>query len=144
MADELEPVRVLSEDECWALLVEGDFGRLALSIGDRPEIFPVNYTAVEGGILLRTAEGTKLFGVTVNHFVAFEIDDHTATDGWSVVAKGQARALQAEADIAEAEKAPLVPWIPTVKRNFIRIDVEEISGRRVTFGPEPEPGLEAS
>ena len=36
MADERGLVRELSDDECWALLVEGEFGRLALSIGDRP------------------------------------------------------------------------------------------------------------
>ncbi|HEU0183180.1 MAG TPA: pyridoxamine 5'-phosphate oxidase family protein [Agromyces mariniharenae] len=144
MADERESVRVLSDDECWALLVEKDFGRLAVSIGDQPEIFPINYTTVEGGILVRTAEGTKLFGVTVNNRVAFEIDDFGATDGWSVVLKGRARALESEAEIAEAEQASLVPWIPTVKRNFIRIAVEEISGRRVTFGPEPEADLDAS
>ena len=99
---------------------------------------------VEGGILMRTAEGTKLFGVTVNNRVAFEVDDYGANDGWSVVLKGTARALETEAEIAEAEASSLVPWIPTVKRNFIRIDVDEISGRRVTFGPEPEPDLDAS
>ena len=144
MADEREPVKVLSDDECWALLVEKDFGRLAVSIGDQPEIFPINYTTVEGGVLLRTAEGTKLFGVTVNNRVAFEIDDYGATDGWSVVIKGRARALETAADIAEAEEASLVPWIPTVKRNFIRIDADQISGRRVTFGPEPEADFDAS
>jgi nitroimidazol reductase NimA-like FMN-containing flavoprotein (pyridoxamine 5'-phosphate oxidase superfamily) len=144
MADERGLVRELSDDECWALLVEGEFGRLALSIGDRPEIFPVNYAAVEGGVLLRTAEGTKLFGVTVNQHVAFEIDDHTATDGWSVVVKGRAHALETQAEISDAEQAPLVPWIPTVKRTFIRIDVEEISGRSVTFGPEPDAEVDAS
>ena len=144
MVDERDLVRELSEDECWALLVQGDFGRLALSIGDRPEIFPVNYAAVEGGVLLRTAEGTKLFGVTVNQHVAFEIDDHTSTEGWSVVVKGRAHALETQAEISEAQEAPLVPWIPTVKRTFIRIEVEEISGRSVTFGPEPEPDLDAS
>ncbi len=144
MAEEREPVKVLTDDESWALLVEKDFGRLAVSIGDQPEIFPINYTTVEGGILMRTAEGTKLFGVTVNNRVAFEIDDFGPTDGWSVVVKGRARALESEAEIAEAEESSLVPWIPTVKRNFIRIDVDEISGRRVTFGPEPEPELDAS
>lgn len=144
MAEEREPVRVLSDDECWALLVEKDFGRLAVSIGDQPEIFPINYTTVEGGVLLRTAEGTKLFGVTVNNRVAFEIDDYGSTDGWSVVIKGRARALESEAEIAEAEEASLVPWIPTVKRHFVKIEADEISGRRVTFGPEPEPEVDAS
>ena len=137
-------MRSLSEDECWALLVETDFGRLALSIADSPEIIPVNYTTVERGLLIRTGEGTKLFGMTVNSRVAFEIDAFDAATGWSVIVKGTARRLETAEEIAEAEEASLVPWIPTVKRNFVRIDVDEISGRHVTFGPEPEPGLEPS
>lgn len=138
MADPNALIAELSEDECWSLLVANEFGRLAVSIGDRPDIFPVNYHASDGSILFRTAEGTKLFGITVNHDVAFEIDDHAGADGWSVVVKGRARALETAADITEAEKAPLHPWTATVKRNFVRIDVSEVTGRRVTFGPEPE------
>ena len=58
--------------------------------------------------------------------------------------KGRAHALETQAEISDAEQAPLVPWIPTVKRTFIRIDVEEISGRSVTFGPEPDAEVDAS
>ena len=138
MADPAAPLAELTEDECWALLVAGRFGRLAVSIGDQPEIFPINYHAADGSILFRTAEGTKLFGIVVNRSVAFEIDDYDAETGWSVVVKGTARVLATEAEISEAEAAPLTPWSATVKRNFVRIDVAEVSGRRLTFGPEPE------
>ncbi|WP_353810196.1 pyridoxamine 5'-phosphate oxidase family protein [Agromyces sp. SYSU T00194] len=139
MADNGGPIVELSAEECWALLVENELGRLAVSIADQPEIFPVNYAAADGGILIRTAEGTKLFGVTVNHRVAFEIDDRSEHEGWSVVAKGNARTLEHEDEIAAAEQEPLTPWIATVKRNFVRIEIDELTGRRVRFGAEPEP-----
>jgi len=138
MADDTAPIAELSEDECWALLVSRDFGRLATSISDQPDVFPVNYYASDGSILFRTAEGTKLFGLVVNRLVAFEIDDHDAETGWSVVVKGRARVLATEAEIAEAEAAPLNPWAATVKHNFVRIDVAEVTGRRLLFGPEPD------
>ena len=59
MGEQRELVRHLNEDECWALLAEKDFGRLAVSIAGQPEIFPVNYAASDGAIYLRTAEGTE-------------------------------------------------------------------------------------
>jgi nitroimidazol reductase NimA-like FMN-containing flavoprotein (pyridoxamine 5'-phosphate oxidase superfamily) len=138
MADPTAPLAELSEDECWALLVAKSLGRLALSISDQPEIFPVNYHASSGSILFRTAEGTKLFGMVVNRAVAFEVDDHDGETGWSVVAKGRARVLVTESELAEAEAAPLRSWSATVKRNFVRIDVTEISGRRIMIGEAPD------
>ncbi|MCE7483366.1 pyridoxamine 5'-phosphate oxidase family protein [Microbacterium profundi] len=135
---EAEKIKELSVDECWALLSTAVFGRIAVSIAGHPDIFPVNYVAGEGKLTFRTSEGTKLFGVTVNESVAFEVDDHTETEGWSIVVKGTARTLQSESEIAEAETLQLRPWIPTVKRNFVRIDVNDITGRRFIFGPEPD------
>lgn len=137
MADPEKLVADLSEDECWALLVSNSLGRLAVSISGRPEIFPINYHADDGSILFRTAEGTKLFGLTINRDVALEIDDYDGANGWSVVAKGHARVLSTSKELEEVASVDLVPWIPTLKHNFVRIDVNAVSGRRVTFGPEP-------
>ena len=141
MADPHVPIAHLSDDECWALLVSNSFGRLVVTIGGRAEIFPVNYHAGEGSILFRTAEGTKLFGLTVNRDVVFEIDDHDGATGWSVVARGEARVLTTTEELSEAQAAPLEPWTATVKRNFVRIHVTEVSGRRASFGPEPDTAL---
>ncbi|QTX04449.1 pyridoxamine 5'-phosphate oxidase family protein [Agromyces archimandritae] len=138
MSDPHAIVTELSENECWALLVAGEFGRFAVAIGSRPEIFPVNYRASDGSILIRTAEGTKLFGVGVNDEVAFEVDDYTATEAWSVIVRGRARVLESPAEIAEAERVQLRPWARTPKTRFIRVDAAEVTGRRFTFGSETE------
>lgn len=132
------PISVLSTEESWELLGAATYGRVALSVGGQPDIFPINFYAGEGRIVFRTAEGTKLSELTVNENVAIEADDHTDEGGWSVVAKGTARVLVSTRDIAAADELPLTPWIPTLKYNYVEITVGEISGRRFLFGPEPE------
>lgn len=134
---ESDPVLGLSDRESWNLLSGVSLGRLATSIDDQPDVFPVNFAVQRGTILLRTAEGTKLMGATLNDRVAFEADDHDVEGGWSVVVKGRATVLTSSADIAEAERAQVLPWTSTAKHRFVRIVPTEISGRRFRFGGEP-------
>ncbi|MHC5796406.1 pyridoxamine 5'-phosphate oxidase family protein [Lacisediminihabitans sp. FW035] len=131
-------VHVLSEAECWQLLDGSSFGRLAVSVGNQPEIFPVNYYADGRTVLFRTAEGTKLLELTINSLVAFESDSYTDTDAWSVVVKGRARVIESQPEIFAADQLPLAPWIPTLKYVYVRIEPTELSGRRFDRGPEPD------
>lgn len=136
-----EPITILSGDECWQLLSGESLGRLATSVGGQPEIFPVNFVVQNQTVLFRSAEGTKLITALINKVVAFEADRHDAVGGWSVVVKGEAHVLEIAADIQEAEDAHLRPWVPTLKLRFVRIMPSEITGRRFTFGPEPDREL---
>ena len=133
------PVTVLGEDECWSLLSSLSLGRFVTCLDGRPEIFPVNFVTQRPTVLFRTAEGTKLFGAATHPFVAFEADYHDAplTYGWSVIIKGRAHVLSANADILDAEEAPLRQWIATLKPLYVRVIPLEITGRRFKFGPEP-------
>ncbi|HZK58775.1 MAG TPA: pyridoxamine 5'-phosphate oxidase family protein, partial [Cryobacterium sp.] len=90
------PVEILSEDECWELLLSASLGRLGLSVADEPEIFPVNFVAADKRLVFRTAEGTKLLELTVNNRVALETDGVGRDEAWSVVVKGTARVLEKE------------------------------------------------
>ncbi|MEO9328258.1 pyridoxamine 5'-phosphate oxidase family protein [Gordonia aurantiaca] len=132
------PVQVLGPEEAWELLGSGEVGRLATCVGGVPDVYPVNYHAADGKIILRTGEGTKLSELAVNDRVAFETDSYTDDGGWSVIVKGQARILTGVREIEEADKLPLHPWIPTLKYNYVEIAVDEITARRFEFGPEPE------
>lgn len=133
-----EPVREMDRDECRELLKQGTLGRLATAAGGEVDIFPVNYFSDGASILIRTAPGTKLLELTVHAAVAFETDGYTADEAWSVVAHGRARQLESQTEIDEAERAPLQPWIPTLKYRYVHIDVERITGRRFERSPEPE------
>ncbi|NNG98912.1 pyridoxamine 5'-phosphate oxidase family protein [Gordonia araii] len=131
-------VEILSEDEAWELLGTRQLGRLATSVDDQPEIFPINFYATGGKIYFRTAAGTKLAEIAVNNRLAFEADRTDDTGGWSVIAKGHAKILVSTHDIAEADKLPLHSWVPTLKYDYVEITVDEISARRFTFGEEPD------
>ena len=68
-------IEILENAECWDLLREHQVGRLAVDIAGRPDIFPINYLVHGGGILFRTAPGTKLAGaipVSYTHLRAHE------------------------------------------------------------------------
>jgi nitroimidazol reductase NimA-like FMN-containing flavoprotein (pyridoxamine 5'-phosphate oxidase superfamily) len=133
-----EPVTILSEAESWSLLTSVALGRLVTLVAGQPEIFPINFVTQRHTVLFRTAEGTKLSSIAMNDRVVFEADDHTVAEGWSVIIRGSAEILETQADIAEAERAQLLPWTATLKLRYVRVVPLEISGRRFRFGPEPE------
>lgn len=127
---------VLSEEESWNLLSSRTLGRLVTCVDGYPEIFPVNFVVQRRTILFRTADfATKLFTVVLNAHVVFEADDYNVSEGWSVVVKGIAAALNTSEEIAEAERAQLLPWTAGSKPRYVRIDPSGISGRRFRFGP---------
>lgn len=134
-----DPVIALAEEQCWGILAGHKVGRLVTVVNQTPEIFPVNFVLDGHALVFRTAEGSKLFSLTVNQRVAFEVDGWDATGGWSVVVHGTAEEITHADEVAHAEKLPLRPWIPTVKTHWVRVHVEEITGRQFVFGPEPEP-----
>ena len=133
-----QPVAEIPEDECWHLLASRALGRLVTSVAGQPEIFPVNFVVQRKTLLFRTGEGTKLLSTVLNSRVAFEADDHTVEEGWSVVVRGRAQEMKTSEEIAEAERAQLLPWTATTKRHYVRIIPYEITGRRFRFGSEPE------
>ena len=58
-------LELLDEDEALELLRHGEVGRVGVTIGALPAIFPVNYRLLDGAIVFRTAPGTKLAAATV-------------------------------------------------------------------------------
>ena len=132
VADEPGPgVTHLAVNVCWALLRSHEVGRLAVSIADRPEIFPINYVVDHGTVVFRTAEGTKLAGA-VQRDVAFEADGFEPDTGeaWSVVVKGRGEEVARVHELFDTVDLPLFPWHAAPKQRFVRIVPDEVSGRR--------------
>ena len=123
-----EVVTELTLEECWQMLRDEEFGRLAYRLVDEVHITPINY-AVDGGTLLfRTAEGNKLLAVAMGSEVAFEIDRYGEESARSVVVRGSARLLP-EDEAHRADNLPLRPWVPTLKYNVVEIQPNVVSGR---------------
>ena len=124
----LEVVTELPELDCWELLREQEFGRLAFHLANEVHIVPINYLVDGQNLVFRTAEGSKLLGVTMNQDVAFEVDRYDETRAVSVVVRGKARELEgAEAD--RAEQLPLHSWVPYDKFSLVVIEPTEVTGR---------------
>jgi nitroimidazol reductase NimA-like FMN-containing flavoprotein (pyridoxamine 5'-phosphate oxidase superfamily) len=135
---------VLTEPQCWELLRRSDVGRLAVGIGGRPDIFPVNHVVDHGTIVFRTAEGTKLAAAVLGRAVAFEVDGYDPRHGsaWSVVVKGRAVEIERVHELLDANDLPLFPWHTAPKPRYVRIEPAEVTGRsfaavrrQVTAGP---------
>jgi uncharacterized protein len=130
-ASQTPDIEILSPDDCWALLRASVVGRLAVTVGGSPDIFPVNPVVDHGTIVFRTGAGTKLAGAK-GHDVAFEVDGYDAETAraWSVVVKGRAYEIWEVEETLRALRLPLYPWQPGRKPRFVRIEPESVTGRR--------------
>lgn len=137
--DEHRSFDVLSEGECLWLLERTYLGRVGVTIGALPAIFPVNYVMHEGQVYFRTDGGTKLSAALRGSAVAFQIDsfDTRYHHGWAVqaigmaevVPEGEARRLLGVLDVE--------PWAPGPHEHLVRIHPEFLSGRRIGFAHQP-------
>lgn len=131
-------LELLSDDDCRSLLAATAVGRLGFVERGGPVILPVNYTVDGRSIVLRTGEGSKLSTAMMQRPVCFEIDDWdpVAHTGWSVLAKGVSDEVLDDDEIARLDRLPVRPWSrPDLRSHWIRIMVEELTGRRIVPVP---------
>ena len=126
----LNDITELSESECWGLLRQAPYGRLAVAINGHPDMFPINHLIDGNTIVFRSAAGTKLAAAVLGRAVAFEADGYDDEMAWSVVVKGHARIVERLDEYLEAEQLPIMPWLAGPKPNIVRIEPGEITGRR--------------
>ena len=90
-----EGLELLEEHEAFGLLSAGEIGRIGLNVGGVPAIFPVNYRAIDGAVVIRTSPGTKLSAAAAGAIVASRSTRSTSErrEGWSVLVVGQAEVL---------------------------------------------------
>ena len=133
-----EGLEVLTEEESLRLLGTGELGRVGVTVGALPAIFPVNYRVVGEAIVFRTAPGTKLSAAADGAVVAFETDHYDTVDrtGWSVLVVGRSEVVH-DLDMAfKVLDAGLEPFAPGVRTAIVRIAPEFVSGRRIVREPD--------
>ena len=126
-------IGVLDEAECLELLSRSSIGRVAVTIGAVPAVFPVNFRLVDRSIVFRTGTGTKLDAAVRHAVVAFEVDevDRLYHEGWSVLVVGVANELTDPEPLERALQLPLEPWAPGDRQFIVRIRLDFVSGRRI-------------
>ena len=136
-------LELLTEAEAWARVLESDIGRVGLSVGAMPAIFPVNYAVIDGAIVFRTAPGSKMSAASRSNVVAFEVDDYDRNErtGWSVLVVGPAEVVHDVGMTFKVIDHGLEPWAgPTERTAVVRIWPEFVSGRRIV--PSRHRGIE--
>jgi nitroimidazol reductase NimA-like FMN-containing flavoprotein (pyridoxamine 5'-phosphate oxidase superfamily) len=131
---EAQRLEVLDRAACIELLAQHRFlGRLGIVVDGRPIILPVNYVVHDEAVVFCTASGTKLDAVASGADVAFEIDDSSPLhhSGWSVLIQGHAELISDPASVGRLQRGPLRPWVKGVRANWVRISLDEVSGRRI-------------
>lgn len=135
MSGDDDVVTKLKKDECWDLLRDNTFGRIAYHLRGRSRITPINYSVDGERIVFRTAEGSKFFALKVEDNVALQIDHVGEDSAWSVVAHGPVREITDDADV-ESATINLRPLIRTTKQHVFAIDVDKVRGRRFILDRE--------
>jgi nitroimidazol reductase NimA-like FMN-containing flavoprotein (pyridoxamine 5'-phosphate oxidase superfamily) len=127
-------LEILSPEQCHDLLRRNDLGRIAVTVAALPAIFPVNYALLDGDIVFRTGEGTKLRVAVEQAVVAFQIDhyDRSMASGWSVMAIGLAQEVTDPDELERVRRLGLRPFAAGERSHYIRIRPEFLSGRRIT------------
>jgi nitroimidazol reductase NimA-like FMN-containing flavoprotein (pyridoxamine 5'-phosphate oxidase superfamily) len=126
-------LEILSHEQCWDRLRRATVGRVAVTIGALPAIFPVNFTVFHDQIVFLTGEGTKLRAALNRTVVAFQVDhvDEAASSGWSVLAVGLAEEVTAPDELDQFQRLAPRPFAGGDRSHVVKITPEFVSGRRI-------------
>jgi hypothetical protein len=124
------PPRVMDLDpeECWTLAATRPVGRLAWAGPHGPTVIPVNFVVTGAEVLVRMTAHSEAARECDDSPVAFEVDDVDAPtrSGWSVLMRGRAHLECGPPGEAEPDV-----WPPGPRGLRLRIDVTEVTGRRI-------------
>lgn len=140
-------IRELSERRCEELLGAGVAGRVAISTPNGPHIVPVNYSVVDGAIIVRTSPYSLLGTYARDTTFAFEIDgfDLDRSAGWSVQARGRAEVVTDRDELDHIrEVAEPSPWAAGARILFLRLRWSELTGRQLGQLRDPSRDVSAS
>ena len=125
----------LTEAECRRLLAEQDVGRVAFVERDFPVVLPVNFVIDGDEIAIRTDLGAKFDEIPL-HRVAFEVDglERWNHSGWSVLVQGLGQDVTDAVGLRyeDLRRRGLATWLPGKREHWITIQIQRISGRRIT------------
>ncbi|MEX0789947.1 MAG: pyridoxamine 5'-phosphate oxidase family protein [Actinomycetota bacterium] len=129
----MKAIEQISKQDCLVLLqTKSKLGRVAFIVDGKPIVLPVNYRADDDSVVFCTAEGTKLSALKNGAPAAFEVDAGRSADrsGWSVLVQGTAHEVTEPDALYELRHGPLKSWATDASQHWVRISIDEISGRR--------------
>jgi nitroimidazol reductase NimA-like FMN-containing flavoprotein (pyridoxamine 5'-phosphate oxidase superfamily) len=130
---EHEGLELLDEATCLELMATVEVGRVGISVGALPAIFPVNFAMEGRNVYFRTGAGTKLSAATNHAVIAFQCDqfDRDEHTGWSVQGVGVAVDVTAPQELDRLTELLGQPWLDGDRQHVVRISLEMLTGRRI-------------
>jgi nitroimidazol reductase NimA-like FMN-containing flavoprotein (pyridoxamine 5'-phosphate oxidase superfamily) len=124
-------LRVLTREECLALLATAQVGHIGVSTRALPLILPVCFAMDDEQIVISTQHGTTLDTSTRDTVVAFEADGPSSHSkvGWSVHSTGIARHVTDPIELDRLAALPLPSWSLGSPARFVTITTDQMSGR---------------
>jgi hypothetical protein len=116
----------LPRPECLRLLERVPVGRIVYTVRALPAIVPVTHLVDNGMVVVRTHVGAECAGSVV----AYEADDLTAADRWTVTVTGVARRVLDPDELAVYERR-LTPLVTASEVETIKIYPEIVTGYRL-------------
>ncbi len=128
-----EGLELLDEAQCKELLATKRVGRVGITIGGLPVILPVNFVYVDGDVVFRPGEGSKLHAASDRTVIAFEVDAYDTDErtGWSVLAIGRSSIIDDESERAAIDQHEVVPFATGRRDAYVRLHPEMLTGRRI-------------
>jgi nitroimidazol reductase NimA-like FMN-containing flavoprotein (pyridoxamine 5'-phosphate oxidase superfamily) len=128
----------LSQEACMARLARKRRGRLAVIVGQYPQVFPVNYRVVDHLVVFATHLGPEVLPAHQAN-VAFHVDhiDEVTRSGWSVLIQGVAEDVSDRRDEPKTERARTLAihsWAPGEPSRVVRIIPAHVTGRQIVPG----------
>jgi nitroimidazol reductase NimA-like FMN-containing flavoprotein (pyridoxamine 5'-phosphate oxidase superfamily) len=122
----------LDPSESLRLLRSARLGRVGMCTSAGPQVLPVNYTVLDGNIVLRTDLYSAVAAGTKDATVAFEVDelDDRLDEGWSVLIVGHAEHVEDRAEMQALFERMGTPWAPGSRPLVARIVPAQVTGRR--------------
>ncbi|MFN8052608.1 MAG: pyridoxamine 5'-phosphate oxidase family protein [Acidimicrobiales bacterium] len=117
------------EATCLRLLEVGGVGRVGLSVGSLPVIYPVTFVLADRTIVFPSEPGDKTKAAAKGSVACLQVDqfDPSGRAGWSILATG--RLSLAEPDrAADYERLPTRAWSLAGPAHWIEMPIELLSG----------------
>ena len=136
------PITELSVEQTLEFLTDKRFGRLAITLDGKPDIFPLNFAVHANGeddvvAYIRTSPGNKLLATAAGSYLALETDEVQDNSATSAVLYGKGRRVEHRDELRLVDSLDLEAWVAVEKPVVIAIDIEHISGRQFVLGPTP-------
>ncbi len=124
----------LDEENCWRLVAQEAFGRVAFIQDFELWIYPVNTAVVDGRVVFRTGDDSMLRAAGDSSMVAFEADhtDRINETGWSVLVRGRLRDVTDNPVTGAWHELTVRPWAPGPRNRRMAIEPSAISGRTIS------------